>query len=141
MSYFIFIWKFKFQKFLCRKIYFYSEKYLEPSWTSMKELFEKKINVQKKPLTIFTKRIHHRFSAEFYTILSLLIPIQKLHQIMFCWFDYILFYSFTANLLLLILLTSANSWKPFSNGWKTLTIFAKSPIRCLKGSQYTNILR
>ena len=45
-------------------------------------------------------------------------------QIIFCWFYYILFYLFTANLLLLIVLASSNSWKP-------LTIFAKISITCL----------
>ena len=40
-------------------------------------------------------------------------------QIIIFWFDYILFYLFTANLLILILLIS-------SNGWKQLNIFAKS---------------
>ena len=39
----------------------------------------------------------------------------------FYWFDYILIYLLTVNLLLLLLLTSLNGWKPF-------TIFTKSYI-------------
>ena len=37
------IWKVNFQKSSYRKISFYSEKYLEPSWTSMKEFLRKRI--------------------------------------------------------------------------------------------------
>ena len=39
LSYFLCIWKVNFQKSLYRKIYFYSKKYLESTWTSMKEVF------------------------------------------------------------------------------------------------------
>ena len=42
LSYFLYIWKVNFQKSLYRKISFYSEKYLEPTWASMKEFFAKK---------------------------------------------------------------------------------------------------
>ena len=48
----------------------------------------------------------------------------SLFQIMFCWFDYISFCLFTANLLSLTLLTS-------SNGWKLLSIFEKSVLNGL----------
>ena len=40
LSYFLRIWKVNFQKSFDRKIY--SRKYLEPTWTSMKEFFAKK---------------------------------------------------------------------------------------------------
>ena len=50
-------------------------------------------------------------------------------QIIIFWSDYILFYLFTANLLLLIFLIS-------SNGWKLLNIFAKSYIWL--GSEYVS---
>ena len=42
LSYLLYIWKVKLQKFLNRKICFYSYKYLEPIWTSMKEFLWKK---------------------------------------------------------------------------------------------------
>ena len=48
----------------------------------------------------------------------------SLFQIKFCWFDYISFCLFTANLLSLTLLTS-------SNGWKLLSIFEKSVLNGL----------
>ena len=50
-------------------------------------------------------------------------------QIIIFWFDYILFYLFTANLQLLIFLIS-------SNGWKPLNIFPKSYL--LIGSAYVS---
>ena len=42
LSYFLCIWRVNFQKSLYIKIYFYSKKYLEPTWTSMKEFLAKK---------------------------------------------------------------------------------------------------
>ena len=42
LSYFLCIWKVNFQKSSYRKNSFYSNKYLEPTWTSMKEFFVKK---------------------------------------------------------------------------------------------------
>ena len=43
LSYFLYIWKVNFQKSLYRKISFYSENYLEPTWTSMKKFLRKRI--------------------------------------------------------------------------------------------------
>ena len=39
LSYLFHIWTVKLQKFLCRKICFYSETYLETVWTSMTDFF------------------------------------------------------------------------------------------------------
>ena len=65
LSYFLYIWKVKFQQFLYRKISFYLEKYLKPTWTSMKEFFAKK-NKGWKSFIIFANRLHHRISTEVY---------------------------------------------------------------------------
>ena len=41
LSYFLYIWRIKFEKFLYRTISLYSEKYFEPTWTCIKEFFAK----------------------------------------------------------------------------------------------------
>ena len=70
LSYFLYIWKVNFHGSLNRKISFYSEKYLEPTWTSMNGFF-----VKEKPFTFFAKRLHFRFSTEFYIYFIFMIPI------------------------------------------------------------------
>ena len=92
LSYFLYIWKVKFQNFLYRKIC----------------LFKEVLRTQKLRKKLAAKRLFFHYW----------------YETIFCWFDYIALYLFTANLLILILLTS-------SNGWKPLTIFAKRSIGCL----------
>ena len=67
LSYFLYIWKVKFQKFLYIENYIFSEKYLEqPHLNIYKGVFAEETQ-RLKDLIIFAKRVHHRFLTAFYT--------------------------------------------------------------------------
>ena len=73
LSYFLYIWKVNFQKSLYRKISFYSEKYLEPTWNLWRGFLRKRIK-DWKPFTIFAKSVKN---IDFSTISTFLFPNYK----------------------------------------------------------------
>ena len=67
LSYFLYIWKVKFQKFLYIENYIFSEKYLEQTHLNIcKGVFAEETQ-RLKDLIVFAKRVHHRFLTAFYT--------------------------------------------------------------------------
>ena len=73
LSYFLCIWKVNFQKSLYRKISFYSEKYLEPTWNLWRGFLRKRIK-DWKPFTIFAKSVKN---INFSKISTFLFPNYK----------------------------------------------------------------